>query len=218
MNRTIVKLIVLATLALAFWLSDNTSAKAVTQSTIKKEYLNVFITTTTVHKAQVRTTEVQTRNSRGWDVSWLATLKKPSDTYWDKVAQCETRSDWQDRGYYAGGLGIALPTWQGFGGQDFAPKQWLATRLEQIVVANRIALHGYQTNEFLTLDDKLANRPFFRPPAGFLGWGCIKFHKNGYLKPPVPGPWEASKKRSKGTEKPSKPRKGALSHELLEVP
>jgi hypothetical protein len=214
MNRTIVKLIVLATLALAFWLSDNTPAKAATQSTIKKEYINV---STTSSPSRVHKQEVQTRNSRGWDVSWLATLQRPNNSYWDKVAQCETKSNWKDRGYFAGGLGIALPTWRGFGGQDFAPKQWLATRLEQIIVANRIALHGYQTKEFRTIDDKLANRPFFRPPAGFLGWGCIKFHKNGYLKPPVPSPWEASKKRSKGTEKPPKPRKGASSHELLEV-
>ena len=211
MNKSIIlKIIVVLTLTLAFWLSDNSPAKAATQSTIKKENINV---STTSSPSRVNKKEVQTRNSRGWDVSWLATLQRPDNSYWDKVAQCETRSDWQDRGHHAGGLGIALPTWRGFGGQEFAPKQWLATRLEQIVVANRIALHGYQTKEFLTFDDKLANRPFFRPPSGFMGWGCIK--NNKYLKPPVPSPWEASRKRSKGTEKPPKPRKGVSGYELL---
>jgi hypothetical protein len=215
MNKTIfiVKIVLISIISLAVWLMHETPAKAAPPTTIKKENINV---STTSPPSRVNKQEVQTRNSRGWDVSWLATLQRPENSYWDKVAQCETRSDWKDRGKFAGGLGIYIQTWRGYGGQEFAPKQWLATRDEQIIVANRIALHGYQTNEFLTLDDKLANRPFFRPPAGFLGWGCIK--NNKYLKPPVPNPWEASKKRSKGTQRLSKPRKGVSGYELLEMP
>ena len=37
----------------------------------------------------------------------------PSIKYWTKVAQCETRQDWQDGGNWGGGLGIAVSTWQG---------------------------------------------------------------------------------------------------------
>ena len=105
----------------------------------------------------------------------------PSIKYWKKVAQCETAGDWKDGGNWGGGLGIARSTWQGYGGHQFASHPAKATILQQIVVANRIAVLGYQTNEFLTLDDRLNNTPFFRPAVGFNGWGCIK--NNAYLKP-----------------------------------
>lgn len=106
---------------------------------------------------------------------------QPMD-YWDKVAQCETGGNWKDRGNYSGGLGIATQTWEGYGGKQFARTPAQATRYEQIIVANRISVLGFQTkNVFLTLDDRLNNRPYFRPAAGFYGWGCIK--TNDYLKP-----------------------------------
>ena len=178
MNKsTILKLLVLLTLTLAFWLSDNSPAKAVTQSTTQKEFKYVLVTSTT-QAPQVHKQEVQARNSSKWDISWLATLQRPHNKYWDKVAQCETASNWKDRGKFAGGLGIYLQTWRGFGGQEFASKQWLATRLEQITIANRIALHGW-----------LAPNGYFQQPVGFNGWGCIK--NNEHLKPPVPTPWTA---------------------------
>lgn len=111
---------------------------------------------------------------------WLAGLPEPEDSYWDKVAQCETDGDWEDRGNFAGGLGIAYATWLGYGGEEFAPKQWLATRGEQIEVANRIALHGYMNS-----------RGQFTEPVGFNGWGCIR--NNNYLKPPVDNPWQQAR-------------------------
>ena len=107
----------------------------------------------------------------------------PSTKYWDKVAKCETNSDWQDGGNWGGGLGIALSTWKGYGGLEFALEPGKATKIEQIVVANRISVFGYQTKDtYITLRDKLANKPFYRPPVSFYGWGCIK--NNKYLKPP----------------------------------
>ena len=114
---------------------------------------------------------------------WLAGLDTPADSYWDKVAQCETESNWHDRGNFAGGLGIALATWNGFGGEEFASKQWHATRKEQITVANRIAIHGYMNS-----------RGQFTEPVGFNGWGCIRNHK--YLQPPVGNPWQQAKEQS----------------------
>jgi hypothetical protein len=104
----------------------------------------------------------------------------PSFDYWKKVAQCESQQNWKDRGNFSGGLGIAQSTWEGYGGLEFGKHPYDATPFEQIVVANRIAVFGYQTNEYRTLDDKLNNKPFFRPAAGFTGWGCIKH--NSYLK------------------------------------
>jgi hypothetical protein len=104
----------------------------------------------------------------------------PSIKYWKKVAQCETGQNWQDGGNWGGGLGIARSTWEGYGGKQFASHPSKATVLQQIVVANRIAVFGWQTNEFRTLEDRLNNKPFYRPAVGFNGWGCVK--NNTYLK------------------------------------
>lgn len=106
------------------------------------------------------------------------------DAYWDMVAICESSkdghtADWRDKGRFAGGLGIYVGAWRNFGGHEFAPHPSQATREQQIEVANRIAVWGYQTkNTFLTLKDKLANRPFFRPASGYYGWGCIRNRKS----------------------------------------
>jgi hypothetical protein len=148
-----------------------------TTTTEPQETLNaiqIYATTTTT----TTTTQAPPRERNDWPQEWLATLETPPDSYWDKVAQCETKGDWQDKGQFAGGLGIYYRTWVGWGGEEFAPKQWLATREEQIIVANRIALHGW-----------LAPSGFFQQPVGFLGWGCIR--NNEYLKPPVNSPWRA---------------------------
>ena len=95
--------------------------------------------------------------------------------YWYKMAQCETGGDWKNGGKWSGGLGIYTQTWKGYGGLEFASKPEFATIDEQIIVANRISTQGYQTkNEFKSLDDKVNNKPFFREPVGFGGWGCKK--------------------------------------------
>ena len=97
------------------------------------------------------------------------------DIYWHNMAQCETGGDWKNKGTWSGGLGIYNLTWSGYGGKEFAPKAELATIDEQIIVANRISTQGYQTkNEFRTLEDRQKNKPFFREPVGFGGWGCKK--------------------------------------------
>lgn len=119
------------------------------------------------------------------------------DRYWDQVAICESSkdghtADWRDGGRFAGGLGIYIGTWRNYGGYEFARHPSKATRIEQIEIANRIAVFGYQTKKtFLTLDDRLNNRPYFRPPAGYYGWGCIAKRKS--LNPKT---W-AKKARSK---------------------
>lgn len=109
--------------------------------------------------------------------------RTPPNSYWiEGVAVCETGGDWKNGGNWAGGLGIAQSTWAGYGGKQFASSPARASIIEQIVVANRISVHGFQTKrQFRTLKDKLENKPFFRPPVGFNGWGCVKH--NAYLKP-----------------------------------
>lgn len=97
------------------------------------------------------------------------------DYYWHKMAQCETGTNWKNKGRWSGGLGIFDQTWKGYGGKEFAPKPELATIDEQIIIANRISTQGYQTkDEYWTYEQRETNKPFFRPAVGFGGWGCKK--------------------------------------------
>ncbi len=149
------------------------STTTTTKDTDVFSLLDIVTTTTT-------TTTVTTTipEPSAWPFEWLATLELPTDSYWNKVAQCETASNWRNGGQWAGGLGIYLATWRGFGGEEFAPTPDRATRAEQVVVANRIALRGYQNASGAT-----------QQPVGFNGWGCIR--NNDYLEPTVPNPWTA---------------------------
>lgn len=63
-----------------------------------------------------------------------------SNTVWDKLAVCESSGRWQintGNGFY-GGLQFHPDTWTGFGGGAFAPRADLATREQQILVAERV--------------------------------------------------------------------------------
>jgi rubrerythrin len=71
----------------------------------------------------------------------------PSIKYWTKVAQCETRQDWQDGGNWGGGLGIARSTWKAYGGQEFASHPSKATVLEQSLFAALCPILGKNTVE-----------------------------------------------------------------------
>ena len=58
---------------------------------------------------------------------------------WDRIAQCESGGNWSintGNGYY-GGLQFATASWLANGGDDFAPRADLASRAEQITIANR---------------------------------------------------------------------------------
>lgn len=61
-------------------------------------------------------------------------------TVWDILAECESGGDWEintGNGYY-GGLQFLDASWDGMGGEEFAPRADLATRSEQIIVAERL--------------------------------------------------------------------------------
>src|SRR5687768_13075981 len=56
---------------------------------------------------------------------------------WDRLAECESSGNWSintGNGYY-GGLQFSQATWEAAGGLKFAPRADLATRVEQIVIA-----------------------------------------------------------------------------------
>ena len=74
------------------------------------------------------------------------------DSFWDRMAQCETGGNWSMVGSrYSGGVGFYNGTWDAFGGREFAARAGQATRAQQIIVANRVA------ND-----------------VGLSGWGCLR--------------------------------------------
>jgi hypothetical protein len=63
-----------------------------------------------------------------------------SGANWDGLAQCESGGNWAantGNGYH-GGLQFHPATWNGMGGQQYAPYAYLATREQQIAVAERV--------------------------------------------------------------------------------
>jgi len=63
-----------------------------------------------------------------------------SEGTWDRLAQCESSGRWHintGNGYY-GGLQFYQPTWEGFGGTKYAARADLATKAQQIAVAERV--------------------------------------------------------------------------------
>ena len=63
-----------------------------------------------------------------------------TDAEWDTVARCESSGNWSintGNGYH-GGLQFAPSTWTGHGGGQFAPAANLATREQQIAIAEKV--------------------------------------------------------------------------------
>jgi murein DD-endopeptidase MepM/ murein hydrolase activator NlpD len=59
---------------------------------------------------------------------------------WNKVAACESSNDWNintGNGYY-GGLQFTRSTWEAYGGTRYAPRADLATKDQQIAVAEKV--------------------------------------------------------------------------------
>jgi len=63
----------------------------------------------------------------------------PAST-WDRLAACESGGNWRintGNGFY-GGLQFTASTWRGFGGTAYASRADLASRAQQIAVAERV--------------------------------------------------------------------------------
>ncbi|SEO10665.1 LysM domain-containing protein [Actinacidiphila rubida] len=89
---------------------------------------------------------------------------------WDHIAQCESSGDWHinsGNGFY-GGLQFWQPTWRRFGGGRYAHRADLASRVEQIAIAQSVLRdQGWGAwpvcSRRLGLHGHLPPRP--RPPA-----------------------------------------------------
>ncbi len=69
-----------------------------------------------------------------------ASSASAAGSVWDRVAACESGGNWSintGNGFY-GGLQFAGSTWRGFGGGQYASRADLATKSQQIAVAQRV--------------------------------------------------------------------------------
>jgi hypothetical protein len=62
---------------------------------------------------------------------------------WDRLAMCESSGNWSavspDRNHtYRGGLQFDQPTWHAYGGGQYAASAHLASKTQQIAVAERL--------------------------------------------------------------------------------
>ena len=59
---------------------------------------------------------------------------------WDVIAECESNGNWSINtgNGYSGGLQFLHSTWRAYGGQEFAPLAYQASKAEQIIVAERV--------------------------------------------------------------------------------
>lgn len=121
---------------------------------------------------------------------WQRQHGAPPVKFWVSLAHCETRQDWSNPGRYAGGLGImtaktfpkqGMGTWERWGGEQFAPRPDMASPLQQIVVANRIAMFGWEA-QFRRWDGRamrVREKHYVKNKTGFNGWGCVAMRRNG---------------------------------------
>ncbi|WP_175408134.1 peptidoglycan DD-metalloendopeptidase family protein [Streptomyces sp. TRM64462] len=68
------------------------------------------------------------------------TAQAASVDVWEKVAACESTSRWKTNtgnGYY-GGLQFSQSTWEAYGGTRYAPRADLATKDQQIAIAEKV--------------------------------------------------------------------------------
>ena len=76
----------------------------------------------------------------GGSIALAAQATAATDGEWDKVARCESGGNWAintGNGYY-GGLQFSSTTWLNLGGGAYAPTADLATREQQIAIAEKV--------------------------------------------------------------------------------
>lgn len=116
--------------------------------------INGMVETTSTTGAQVTTTTTT------FDLSWMNTtttttakrvVVETGGDRWDRLAQCETGGNWSANtgNGFGGGLQFmhdrGYSTWLSFGGSEFSPEPWGASREQQIVIAERVlARSGYR--------------------------------------------------------------------------
>jgi resuscitation-promoting factor RpfA len=76
----------------------------------------------------------------GGSLAFAGQAAAATDNEWDQVASCESGGNWgiNTGNGYLGGLQFSQGTWAAHGGSEYAPSAHLATRDQQIAVAERV--------------------------------------------------------------------------------
>jgi hypothetical protein len=97
------------------------------------------------HRAPTQTAKIVARSTAGATALALpfvgmTTAEAATAEQWDNVAECESGGNWHintGNGYY-GGLQFSYSTWLNYGGGRYASRADLASRAEQITIANKV--------------------------------------------------------------------------------
>jgi hypothetical protein len=79
-----------------------------------------------------------------WKAAQHTNLTNNHAARWDQIARCESGGRWDyplvtnRTGTYSGGLMIWNKAWDAYGGNEFASDAYLATKAQQIEIAERI--------------------------------------------------------------------------------
>jgi hypothetical protein len=98
------------------------------------------------HRAPTQTGQIVARSTAAGTafalplVGFTTAANAATEEQWDHVAQCESGGNWHintGNGYY-GGLQFTSSTWLGYGGGNYASRADLASKSEQIAIANKV--------------------------------------------------------------------------------
>jgi resuscitation-promoting factor RpfB len=116
-----------------------TTTKVVSQKVTKKPVAAVVKVGTKSRPVATSSSSSSSSSTRNAGNTSGAGINLANAAMWDRIAQCESGGNWSintGNGYY-GGLQFATASWLANGGGDFASRADLASRAEQITVANR---------------------------------------------------------------------------------
>jgi hypothetical protein len=101
-------------------------------------------TTTTIDLSFLNTTTTTAPPPNPPQVKQVEPNYAPGESVWDLIAQCESGGNWSINtgNGYSGGVQFLQDTWLRMGGAEFAPDAYLATREQQIIVAERTLAAG----------------------------------------------------------------------------
>ena len=97
--------------------------------------------TTTIDLSFPNTTTSTTRYTPPTVPQYRNTEIESPSNRWDQLAVCESSGNWSYppvAGGFSGGIMFHIGTWRSMGGQEFAPDAYLASREQQIIVAERV--------------------------------------------------------------------------------
>ena len=114
------------------WLQRLTGEKVASSTTTREPVAQVVLVGTKPPVTSRSTTRTDAASGAGLDLTNAA--------HWDNIARCESSGNWKintGNGYY-GGLQFSSTTWLNLGGGAYAPTADLATREQQIAIAEKV--------------------------------------------------------------------------------